>query len=193
MGYNVKNKIMIMGGLGLAFFVAGCARVNLPSNVTLKQNFIDTIDFSYQTDSPKKFSNIKLCIAENIDNNSVDLRDSSSSFVGPYTGNLYLNSQDKTIQGGDVFKYSEESTSTIIAKGSAIKEGLVNDIIKYDLKASVSGNNIMLKFYNITRAQQDTGFVKNDGFETICTLSGCRPTNAYEAIKTIADKLKACI
>lgn len=162
----------------LCVMVSGCATVNLPSNVTAKDKFIDTIDFSYQADKPKEFSSVKLCIAENVDNKTVKLNDAS-------------NSTNQTIQGGDIFKYSEESTSTIIAKG--IADGGSIDLIQYDLKAVTKGSNITLKFYNIAHAMKDTGYSSNDGFDHICILSGCRPDNALNAIKTIADKIKACI
>ncbi|MDP1666760.1 MAG: hypothetical protein Q8L79_16755 [Methylobacter sp.] len=174
------KKIMVLCAL-----LSGCATVNLPSNVTVKDKNIDTMDFSYQADKPKEFANIKLCIAENVDNKTVTLKDASSSslFAGPHTG--------QTIQGGDIFKYSDESTSTIIAKG--IADGGSIDFIQYDLKASAKGSNITLKFYNIAHAMKNTGYLSNDGFEHICVLSGCRPGNALDAIKTIADKIKACI
>lgn len=178
--------------------VLGAAN-DLPSNVTTtavskRAVYIDTIDFSYQTLQPTEFSKLKLCVAENISNNAVSLQDSAGSFVGPATGNYYQNNRTQTVQGSGIFKYLDDNAATLIATGTADggKLAFTRDVLKFDLKAGVSGNDVTIKFSNITRAQQNTGSSANNGFNPVGVWKGARAKQVYGAIEAVANKVKSC-
>ncbi len=186
----------------LLIFLSGCAsQVPLPANVTTTQSgngtYIDRADYSYQTDSAPSFSSLKLCVAENFTNNDVTLSDSSSSFVGAYTGNYYQVDKTQNVTGKDVFKYVDDSTSTLIANGTttSVSKQLVpiTDIVKFEMKSSLKGRNVQIEFFNITRAQKDTGYATNDGFNPVGAWSGARAPDIIASLEGIANKIKSCL
>ncbi len=194
--------------VGRAIFIssvavlAGCATVPMPSNVTTSPgnasgDYINSIDFTYQSSVPANFSKLKLCVAESVSNRAVQLTDSSGSFVGPATGHYYDNQHSQTVQGGGIFKYADASLSTLIATGTVdggpAALGLTRDIIKYDLKASAQGPQVGLVFTNIARAQQSTGSSANNGFSPVGTWSGAGPKQVYAVLEGVANSIKSCL
>ena len=195
-----STKLM---AITLAGVFSGCAsQVPLPNNVTVTSgsgggSYLDRIDFSYTAQGSRDFSKIKLCVAENIANNDASLRDSAGSFVGAYTGTYYQTNHTQTVSGKDVFKYVDDKASTLVASGTTISVSQqlisVKDIVKFELKAAAAGSNVTLQFFNITRAQQDTGMVANDGFNPVGVWSGARSQDVYASLEAVANKVKACV
>jgi hypothetical protein len=159
--------------------------------------YIDKIDFSYKATTTRTFPAARLCIAENVQNQSVQLRDSAGSFIGPATGTYYRANSTQTQQGGEIFKFSDESLATVIATGSVITSpggmALVRDVVRFDLRVALKGQEVGLIFQNITRAQQDTGVASNTGFGPVGTWTGARAPDIYAALEALASKVKACI
>lgn len=191
-------------GTSLALLFAGCAAppVQLPNNVAMVRGshgeaYIDKVDFSYRSQSPGTFAKLKLCVAENVSNNAVGLRDSAGSFVGAATRTYYQASNTQTIGGSGVFKYVDDSLSTLIANGTTVSGDnsaiLSKDFVRFELKAGVSGNDVALVFYAITRAQQNTGSSVNDGFGPVGVWTGARAPDVYASIEGVAGKVKACL
>ena len=179
-----------------------CAKWEVPGNVTVRDagkraSYMEAVDFSYQSTQPVTFAQLKMRIAESISNNAVSLQDASGSFVGPATGNYYHNSNTQTVQGGGIFKYVDDSSSALIATGTtdggSTALGLTRDIVKFDLKAMTSGSSVTLKFSNITRAQQYTGSVANDGFNPVGMWRGAGAQRIYASLESVAVKLKSCM
>jgi len=200
----MRTIIKALVAVSLTAISVGCATVQLPNNVSTvpvksgsNYGYIDKIDFSYQPTQQKTFTQLKLCIAENVSNDAISLHDSSGSFVGQATGNYYQSSNSQTIQGGDIFKYAEETTATLIAKGTtdggATAMGLTRDIIKFELKGVSSNNSITLVFSNIVRAQQNTGNTVNSGFSPVGVWPGSNSNQVYDSIQAIANKIKFCL
>lgn len=194
---NVKNSYVILLVIGMA----SCATVEMPSNVSItqgnmKQTFINTIDFSYRTNKEIGFNKLKLCVAEKVSNRAVQL-DDASGFRGPITGNFYAANHRQTVEGSDVFKYSDATLSTLIANGTVdggpVALALTRSIVKYDLKASVNASQVILVFTNISSAQKSTGYVANSGFAPVGTWSGAYPMQTYAALDGIAKDIKACL
>ncbi|AMP03756.1 hypothetical protein [Collimonas pratensis] len=196
---NVK-KLLAIFALGI---LSGCAsQVPLPSNVAVTQSgsngsYIDKVDFSYDAQGTPDFSKLKLCVAENVTNNDVSLRDASGSFVGAYTKNYYQTNHMQTVSGKNVFKYLDENSSTLIANGTTVSvtQSLIpiKDFVKYEAKSAVANNKITLVFFNITRAQQDTGAATNDGFNPVGVWPGARSQDVYASLETVAHKIKTCL
>ena len=176
-----------------------CAKWEVPSNVTVRDagKYMEAVDFSYQSTQPTAFAQIKMCVAENISNSAVSLQDSSGSFVGPATGAYYHNTKSQTVQGGGIFKYVDDSSSALIATGTtdggATALGFTRDIVKFDLKAMASGNDVILKFSNIVRAQQNTGSAANDGFNPVGMWRGAGAQRIYASLESVAGKIKTCL
>lgn len=196
---NLVGKAL---AIALVAGLTGCATVQMPSNVTTSPgnasgDYINSVDFSYQSSTPVTFNKLKLCVAENVSNRAVQLTDSAGSFVGSASGHYYDVQHSQTVQGGGIFKYADASLSTLIANGTVdggpVALGLTRDIIKYDLKASAHTSQVGLVFTNITRAQQATGSVANNGFSPVGTWSGAHPKQAYAALEGIANGIKACM
>lgn len=186
----------------VAAALAGCATVTMPQNVTTRpangsQNYIDSVDFSFNTATPLSFNQLKLCVAESVNNRAVQLHDAAGSFFGPASGHYYQTDHSQTVQGGDIFKYADPSMATLIATGTAdggsAALGITRDIIKYDLKASVRGPRVGLVFTDIARAQQSTGSVANNGFNPVGTWSGANPMQSFTALQGIANNIKSCL
>ena len=186
-------------GYALAVGQAGCAPLQMPSNVTTTPGnasggYINSVDFSYQPTMPVSFNKLKLCVAENVSNRAVQLTGSARSFVAPASGQYHNVEHSQTVQGGGIFKFTDASLSTLIANGTIDggRLGVTRGIIKYDLKASVDGSQVVLVFANITRAYQATGAAPNDGFSPVATRRTKYPMQAYAALEGIANGIKAC-
>jgi hypothetical protein len=178
-----------------------CAKWEVPANVTVRAegkhaSYMESVDFSYLPTAPIAFAQLKMCIAESVNNNAVTLSDSAGSFVGPATGIYYQNGNSQTVQGGGIFKYIDDSTSALIASGTTdggpAALGLTRDIVKFDLKAATSEAGVTLKFGNITRAQQSTGSVANNGFGPVGMWRGAGAQRIYASLETVAGKIKNC-
>lgn len=183
--------------------VAGCAsQVQLPSNVSITPGsnsglYMDKVDFSFNAMKPVPFDKIKLCVAENISNNAVSLNDTAGSFVGAATGTYYQANNSQSVSGGEVFKYVDDKLATLIAKGTAVATSkslaVTKDFIRFELKASSSDSNVGLIFSNITRAQQNTGSIANDGFNPVGVWSGARAPDVYATLESVASKIRNCV
>jgi hypothetical protein len=184
--------------------VVGCAAppVQLPSNVAVTRGahgeaYIDKVDFSYRSQNQRDFAKLKLCVAENVSNNAVGLRDSAGSFVGAASRTYYQTNNTQSVGGSGVFKYVDDSQSTLIANGTTVSGDnsaiLSKDFVRFELKAGVSGNDVALMFYAITRAQQNTGSLANDGFGPVVVAWGARAPDVYASIEAVASKVKACL
>lgn len=194
---RLQTSLMGLSILGLA----GCstAPIVLPPNVTTMQgaynaSYLDKVDESYQPDKSIEFDKMKLCIAENVINNDVTLRDSAGSFVGSYTGHYYENGKTQNVSGRQTFKYIDDKNNLLIANGTTQTTSyLITDIIKYDLKAGTSPDKVSLIFSNITRAQQNTGAATNTGFQQAGAWYGARTETIIGALHNVAVKLKDCL
>lgn len=179
-----------------------CAKWEVPGNVTVRDAgkraaYMEAVDFSYQPEKPVAFSQLKMCIAENVSNNAVSLQDASGSFVGPATGNYYHNTNSQTVQGGGIFKYLDDASSALIATGTtdggSTALGLTRDIVKFDLKAMTSDGTVTLKFNNISRAQKYTGSIANDGFNPVGMWRGAGAQRIYASLEAVSGKIRACM
>lgn len=186
--------------IGSFILLGGCAaQIPLPSNVTItKAGYVfvmDKIDFSYSPKNNVAFSKAKMCIAENISNNDVTLRDSAGSFVGAYTGTYYQNSNVQQIAGKELFKYVDDSSSVLIANATTIADTmfLIKDVIKFEVKLGINDKNINLVFSNIKRAQQNSGSMSNNGFDNVAVSSGARSDKIYAHLEGISNKIKQCL
>lgn len=195
-------KILLISSLLIG--ISGCAsQVSLPNNASITTTdslgsaYIDKIDFSYISRGTHKFSKAKLCVAKNLTNNTVMLQDSSGSFVGAYTGRYYETNKTQSVTGGDIFKYSDDETSTLLAVGTTSfvgdALGIIKEFVKFEVELAIKDKNVTLIFSNITRAQQDTGTLGNNGFNPVGVWYGAKAPDVYASIELVANNIKTCI
>jgi hypothetical protein len=181
---------------------AANAKDDLPSNVTTKpfgggnNKAIDTIDYAFSISTPIQFSRVKMCVVENITNNEVQLSDSAGSFVGR-SGTYYQAHNGSTVQGGDVFKYVDDTAKSLVARGSINRRagfgGIIRLAIRFDVEISVSDANIKIKMLHIDEAMTSTGSASNDGFRPIGIWTGSMYKKDIVALDGLADQLNACL
>lgn len=89
----------------------------------------------------------------------------------------------------------DDANSVLIANGTiSAKSGFaVVDIIKFEMKVSISGSKVGLLLSNITRAQQNTGNMANDGFNPVEVWPMSRSEEAYSELEKMANNVKSCI
>ena len=192
----------------MAFFAvleaSGCAMqpVELPSNVVQSRGpqgeaYIDKVDFSYARTTSTDFGKLKLCIAENVQHNETNLHDSAGSFVGRYTGTYYQTDHRQVIGGGQVFKLVDDASAVLIATGVTIVPpsgmALSPEYVRYELKTSAKDKQVGLTFFSITRAQQNSGILSNNGFQSVGIWPGSRASDVYASLERIANKIKNCL
>ena len=198
-GEGVKMRYSIICIVAVAIVLSGCATVQLPKNASLVESgggtYLSKIDFSYIASANRDFSKAKLCVAEHVSNPDVALRDAAGSFVGPFSRTYYQANNTQTVSGKGLFKYLDDANSVLIANGTiSAKSGFaVVDIIKFEMKVSISGSKVGLLLSNITRAQQNTGNMANDGFNPIGVWPMSRSEEAYSELEKMANNVKSCI
>jgi len=104
-------KKLLSCGL-LALVASGCQTIELPSNAQLAGNYLDKVTFTYK--SGADFSKRKICVADNIQNRSVRLQDSSLT-----VGHKSITTQSVEL-GGEFFKLIDEKSETLIATGTGL-------------------------------------------------------------------------
>lgn len=192
------------GLLAATLLLGACATpVALPPHVSTRSTeagaYLDRIDLSYASPSPQDFARLKLCVAETISNDSVGLKDAVGSFVG-VTGTYYQAQNQQTAGGGSVFKYIDDASRTAIVSGTVKAQSSIlftSEFVRYELKASTAnsaqGAQVGLVFYAITRAQQSTGVLANDGFVPVGTIPGARPLEVVATLEAVAGRLRSCM
>ncbi len=183
-----------------ALFIAACATPVLPSNVETRSingnnSVIDRVNHSFEVAEKPSFEKIRICVIENVRNEAVTVEDSSNSFVGRYTGNVYNVEREKETGGGETIRYLDEESSTLIASGtSQYTHALLMQYLQYDVKITAkSDTKVGMIFTRINAAQKDTGYMKNSGFRPVGTWGGAGAPAALQAIQAEADRLKNCI
>jgi hypothetical protein len=177
------------------------AKDQLPPNVTTrpygagKNQVIDAIDYSFSASKPVEFSRIKMCIASNLTNDEVQLRDSAGSFVGN-SGTYYRTENKQTVQGGGIFKYVDDSSKSLVARGSVSRQGglggIISLAIRFDLEVSAEANAVKMRMLHIEAAMKNTGSASNDGFKPVGVWAGSMYKKNILALNGVADQLKSC-
>jgi len=184
---------IILGGAALVISTGAAAADALPVNVTVTRNkTVEKVDWSFQTEQTVEFSRLKRCIATNIHNDEVALRDSSGSWVGPATGNYYRNDNQSTIQAGELFKIIDDNAQFLVAQGQTSKTtGLSGWIIRFDLEAAVEQRRVVLVMRNVKLAASNTGSLTNDGFQPLGTWF--RFKSNFAALEGVATAVRTCL
>jgi hypothetical protein len=183
----MQRSFYIVSAL-LCFWLIGCQTIELPSNAQITTGdrpYLDRVTFTYKSNAD--FSKRKVCVADNIQNRSVRLQD-SSLMVG--TRGITRQSIEP---GGEFFKLIDEKSETLIATGvENFTLRLLSSFAKFDLKSASSNGSTTLVFSNITWAQQSTGYLMNDGFNPASALPGGPAAEIYETLSKVSDKIKSC-
>jgi hypothetical protein len=156
---------------------------------------IDAIDYSFPAEKEIDFSRVKMCIVENVTNNEVHLADNAGSFVG-YRGTYYQAHNGSTVPGGDVFKYVDDASKSLVARGSVGRRGgfggLIGLSLRFDLEISVINTSVSMKMIHVEQAMTNTGSSTNDGFQPIGVWTGSMYKKDITTLDNLAGQLKAC-
>ena len=196
-------KFYLILGIGLG--LAGCATNQISSNLngvdglTLKQvggnSFLDRYEFSSQASAS---SDLAFCIASNLSNKDVQLSDTSKSFVGQASGNLYIAGDKNNAAGGEVIKYKSDDGSKVAAQGRADYSftfgfAPISRTVQFDVVAKKESGKLLLSFTEIMQAQKETGFSANNGFQPVGAWDGANPDMALSTLKDVATKIQRCM
>jgi hypothetical protein len=184
---------------GLTVILTGCVSTPyLPANVSTTaggSTHINKMDYSYTPSTIVSFETLKVCAATVFRNDDFllkdDARKSSEDFKYDYS-----QSHSFHVGGGNIFKLIDEKSNTIIASGNTRAKsqwGIINDIIKYDAKITLSHNRVGLIFQNLQYAQENTGDFPNPGFKPISTWSSSRASVAVGSIEHLVSDFKQCV
>lgn len=191
-----KLSLVLISLMGLY----GCASSPMPDNVETRQqggkDYIDKVTHEFVMKNKPSFSRVKICVVENVRNDSVDVKDAASSFTGAYTGNVYHIEKGRTEGGGQTVRLVDEDTETIIATGvTDYTKAMIASYLRYDVKivSSEQENKLRMVFSRIEAAQSNTGYMSNDGFNPIGTWYGTGSGAALEALGAVAQQLNSCI
>ncbi|EPY7259127.1 hypothetical protein ACXEJA_003559 [Klebsiella pneumoniae] len=194
--------------LSAAILLSGCAamdnskdtRLNSFSGITYENNGTYETIKKYIKESAGKINKerVKLCIARNVTNNGVQLNDSSSSFVGAYTGNYYNIEKSTTIQGGEVINTAASSSDIVVANGTTSYQYdagivMVERVVKFTMDITPSATGIKYTFSNIQQAQKDTGAASNSGFAPIGVWKAAGGYQAINALDNISSEINKCM
>ena len=196
-------KLYLILGIGLG--LAGCATNQISSNLngveglTLKQvngnSFLERYELSSQASAS---SDLAFCIASNLSNKDVQLSDTSKSFVGQASDNLYIAGDKNNAAGGEVIKYKSDDGSKVAAQGRADYSftfgfAPISRTVQFDVVAKKEGGKLLLSFTEIMQAQKETGFSANNGFQPVGAWDGANPDMALSTLKDVATKIQRCM
>lgn len=190
--------------LTLPFALVACASnpvdPNIPANVTLSEpeaynaRYIESVKFGLE--STNLNGNPGKCLALIVDNKEYTLSDSSSSFVGAYTGNYYNIEKQRQVGGGQSLIYSDEKSA--ISKGST--EGIftfgmvpITKIVTFKVEVNTTEGKRSINFTDIRAAQKSTGAASNDGFNRVGAWSGAKPVFVYDLLNKVSNEIKSCL
>lgn len=195
----------ILSFFSVSLLVTGCASMSmtpmdgLPSNMRLKPNphggsaqVVDSVKFDHRgaiNESPAK------CVAKTINNEDVKLS-STSTWVGPATGNIYNSNHASDSRGGTVLLYSDDVESVAAGREPySFKSGIVPIQKSADFKVSIrsEAEGYSITFFDITAAQLNSGYAPNNGYTVVGAWAGARPLDLYTALKSVDQRLATCL
>ncbi|CAH3512788.1 TPA: hypothetical protein RQ363_005360 [Klebsiella oxytoca] len=194
--------------LSAVLLLSGCAamdnskdtRLNSLSGITYENNGKYETIKTYVKNREGKLNKdrVKLCIARNITNNSIQLKDSSASFVGAYTGNYYNIEKSTVTQGGEVINTAASSSDVIISNGTVSYQydaGLVmvERVVKFTMDITPAQSGVKYTFSNLQQAQTETGVVSNNGFSPIGVWKAAGGYQAINALDNISFEINKCM
>ena len=201
----MRHLVVLMGApmaLLLAAGMAGCASMQSETDmraepgVSLRAraeggNYVDELAMDVRG---ADFSRLKMCLALTVSNPPVTL---TGGTTPPLTLFQPPRTQTVAVPGGDVFKYEDSASATVIVIGSA--DGgpslmdLTRAVIRFELAAVAGAERSRLRFRNITRADLDTSTIANDGFTPVGAWRSAHPEAAIRALRGIATSIDACL
>lgn len=177
--------------------LAGCASLSepvaLPENVVINENkSIKSISF-HENISPS-FDKIDKCLALNIKNKNVGLSDSSNTYVGAYTGNIYNSGNSYTDFASKDKVYSNQKDKIVVVNGNTeYSKYLIDYVVRFRMLVQNKNNKTTILFDDINRAQLSTGYAVNDGFQPIYTHLGAHSDTAVNSLEIIKNEIVSCL
>ena len=177
--------------------LTGCASlsepVSLPKNVVVNNDkSIESMLF-HENISPS-YDKIDKCLALNIKNKNVNLSDSSKTYVGSYTGNIYNHGNSYTEFASKDKIYSNQKDKIVVVNGNTeYSKYLIDYVVKFRVHVQNKNNQTTILFDEINRAQLSTGYAVNDGFKPIYTHLGAHADAAVNSLEIVKNEIVSCL
>ena len=186
----------------LATGMAGCASMQSETDmraepgVSLRAraeggNYVDELVMDVRA---ADFGRLKMCLALTVSNPPVTL---TGGTTPPLTLFQSPRTQTVAVPGGDIFKYEDPASATVIVIGSADGGASLMDtsraVIRFELAAAAGADHSRLRFRNITRAHLDMSTLPNDGFAPVGAWHAAHPDSVIRALRGIAASIDACL
>jgi hypothetical protein len=200
----MRTKLLL---LSLCVLATSCASVAPSRSLTGYENVelkpwvygaqaVSGVTFSYPSPATAR-NELGYCVAQHVSNRQVDVKDQSQSFFGSYTGNYYRVERSQSVDGGEAIMYASKDGSSIVAQGSAVYQLAsmvpVDKAVRFNLALENKGGSTRYVFSSIEVAQLNTGIVANNGFQPLGAHKEAGPELALDALKSISEKIQACI
>lgn len=189
---HVSRLIAVLAGASL---MAGCAvnhqALGQYGQYELDGNLLKSFSVEFEG---KQGERLAACTASNTSNDSVSLSDSSVSFIGPYSGNLYHGSTNREAGGGSVMQYVSSDGREVVAKGTVrYSAALIERAVRFTLTAKQEEGSVKYRFGSIQQAQLATGYATNSGFSAVPATPGAGVDQAMSAMKALATEIHSCL
>lgn len=158
--------------------------------------YVEKVSYKFDGTIAKEDA-LALCIAQNVQNNSVTLQDSSNRTFIPYVGTV-SNTTARDVGGGQVLKYVSEDRKSILADGVVPYQYdflaiSVKEFARFSLAAKAAKDSLLIDFTNVEHAQVDTGVSANDGYSKLGAWPGQHPEVVVGVLQKIASRINDCV
>lgn len=138
------------------------------------------------------------CLATHVNNSSVQLSDSSRSFVGSYTGNYYNINSSRSESAEQPVRFISANGSEAVVRGQTsytYTYGLaaITRVVRFTLNIKQSPTVNRYTFGNIEAAQTNTGVVANTGFSPFYDVASLYPERAYDGLSKLTEIINGCL
>lgn len=139
-----------------------------------------------------------VCLATHIHNSSVQLSDSSRSFVGSYTGNYYNINSSRSEAAEQPVRFISANGSDAVVRGQTsytYTYGLaaITRVVRFTLNIKQSAKENRYSFSNIEAAQTSTGILPNNGFTQFYDMAVLYPERAYDGLSNLTEVINGCL
>ena len=183
--------------LGLSAMAASGCAVNQATlrqygDVQLDGHLLRSMTVTHS--EPAQLGKLPYCVAANVNNDSIVVRDSAGSFVGAYTGNYYQTNHAASVGGGNVMQYVSPDASEVVAKGpTRYWAAMVERAVRFNLAIKDDGQQRTYKFTAVEVAQMNSGTWPNSGFVRAAMNPGAGGGHALKNMQQIANHIDACL
>lgn len=137
----------------------------------------------------------KLCIAQNLRNDSVRITDSApSNDTFPIVSDFGSEGHTESLEGGGLFIEVDIEGGTIIANSKVDQKGfMITRNIKSTFTLLAKEDRFKIRHTNIERVQKDSGTMRNRGYNPVGKWAGTGWKKTEKALQAVSLKVAECV